>query len=240
MKQLGKRKESMIIMSLMISALLVGTGTVYAETFTVEINQNGFSTNSLKINEGDSLTFVNTHYVTDVNLEPHAISDPFAVPYTVNSYYVLDDSTKSQTYTIENCESHVFHDRFFDVEPVIVECGNNIAHDTTTEPTQYVQPSIDTASDTSDQNLTIELTLALEKIGILQNKVTSLEDDTFVLQSQLNKAVSEKNTLQNEKTELQNHISVITQERDYFEEQWGNWKAVAMEQIRVMIDVLGL
>jgi chromosome segregation ATPase len=103
-----------------------------------------------------------------------------------------------------------------------------------------VQPSIDTASDTSDQSLTIELTLALEKIGILQNKVTSLEDDTFVLQSQLNKAVSEKNTLQNEITELHNHISVITQERDYFEEQWGNWKAVAMEQIRVMIDVLGL
>jgi plastocyanin len=93
------------------------------ENFTVKMTQNGFSQNNLVVNEGDSVTFVNTHNVTDINLEPHAISDPFAVPYTVNSYYILDDSTTSQTYTISNCDSYEFHDRFFDVEPITVQCN---------------------------------------------------------------------------------------------------------------------
>ena len=118
-----------------LATILFGTATAHAENFTVEMTQNGFSTNNLSINEGDSITFVNTHYVTDVNLEPHAISDPFAVPYTVNSYYILDDSTTSQTYTISNCESYEFHDRFFDVEPIIVQCNNQTVQDTTSEPT---------------------------------------------------------------------------------------------------------
>ena len=113
-----------------LAAILFGTTTAHAENFTVEMTQNGFSTNNLSINEGDSITFVNTHYVTDVNLEPHAISDPFTVPYTVNSYYVLDDSTTSQTFTISNCDLYEFHDRFFDVEPIIVQCDNQTVRDT--------------------------------------------------------------------------------------------------------------
>ena len=117
-----------------LAAILFGTTTAHAENFTVEMTQNGFSTNNLSINEGDSITFVNTHYVTDVNLEPHAISDPFAVPYTVNSYYILDDSTTSQTYTISNCDSYEFHDRFFDVEPITVQCDNQTVQDTASEP----------------------------------------------------------------------------------------------------------
>ena len=38
------------------------------ENFTVEMTENGFSTNELQINAGDSVTFINTHYVTDINL----------------------------------------------------------------------------------------------------------------------------------------------------------------------------
>ena len=117
-----------------LAAILFGTTTAHAENFTVEMTQNGFSTNNLSVNEGDSITFVNTHYVTDVNLEPHAISDPFAVPYTVNSYYILDDSTTSQTYTISNCDSYEFYDRFFDVEPITVQCDNQTVQDTASEP----------------------------------------------------------------------------------------------------------
>ena len=117
-----------------LAAILFGTTTAHAENFTVEMTENGFSTNNLSINEGDSITFVNTHYVTDVNLEPHAISDPFAVPYTVNSYYILDDSTTSQTYTISNCDSYEFYDRFFDVEPITVQCDNQTVQDTASEP----------------------------------------------------------------------------------------------------------
>jgi len=162
------------------------------------------------------------------------------VPYTVNSYYVLDDSTTSQTYTISNCESHVFHDRYFDVIPIVVECGGFQVTDTTSEPEAYVQSSIDTTSDSNDQDLTLELTLALEKIGILQNQVTLYGDNTFVMENQVSQLTSQIEILQSEKVELENALNVVTQERDYFEKQWVDWKSVAMEQLRVMIDVLGL
>ena len=105
------------------------------ENFTVEMTQNGFSTNNLSINEGDSITFVNTHYVTDVNLEPHAISDPFAIPYTEYSYYIVDDSTPERVYNFDSCESFVFYDRFFDVEPITVQCNAQTVQDPTSEPT---------------------------------------------------------------------------------------------------------
>ena len=106
-----------------------------AENFTVEMTQNGFSTNELQINAGDSVTFVNTHYVTDVNVEPHAISDPFAVPYTENSYWIIDDSTPERVYNFDSCESFVFYDRFFDVEPVVVQCNSQTVQGTASEPT---------------------------------------------------------------------------------------------------------
>ncbi len=106
-----------------------------AENFTVEMTQNGFSTNELQINAGDSVTFVNTHYVTDVNVEPHAISDPFAIPYTENSYWIIDDSTPERVYNFDSCESFVFYDRFFDVEPIVVQCNSQTVHGTASEPT---------------------------------------------------------------------------------------------------------
>ena len=118
-----------------LAAILFGTATAHAENFTVEMTQNGFSTNSLSINEGDSITFVNTHYVTDVNLEPHAISDPFAIPYTEHSYWIVDDSTPERVYNFDSCETYVFYDRFTDVEPIIVQCNAQTVPDTASEPT---------------------------------------------------------------------------------------------------------
>ena len=118
-----------------LAAILFGTTTAYAETYTVEMTQNGFSTNNLNISKGDSITFVNTHYVTDVNLEPHAISDPFAIPYTEHSYWIVDDSTPERVYNFDSCESYVFYDRFLDVEPIIVQCNAQTVPDTASEPT---------------------------------------------------------------------------------------------------------
>ena len=105
------------------------------ENFTVEMTENGFSTNELQINAGDSVTFVNTHYVTDINVEPHAISDPFAVPYTEHSYWIIDDSTPERVYNFDSCESHVFYDRFFDVEPITVQCNVEVVLENASEPT---------------------------------------------------------------------------------------------------------
>jgi len=118
-----------------LAAILFGTTTAYAENFTVEMTQNGFSTNNLNINEGDSITFVNTHYVTDVNLEPHAISDPFAIPYTEHSYWIVDDSTPERVYNFDSCESYVFYDRFLDVEPITVQCNNQSVQGTASDLT---------------------------------------------------------------------------------------------------------
>jgi len=118
-----------------LAAILFGTTTAYAENFTVEMTQNGFSTNNLNISKGDSITFVNTHYVTDVNLEPHAISDPFAIPYTEHSYWIVDDSTPERVYNFDSCETYVFYDRFTDVEPIIVQCNAQTVPDTASEPT---------------------------------------------------------------------------------------------------------
>ena len=105
------------------------------ENFTVEMTENGFSTNELQINAGDSVTFVNTHYVTDINVEPHAISDPFAVPYTEHSYWIIDDSTPERVYNFDSCESFVFYDRFFDVEPITVQCNVEVVLENASEPT---------------------------------------------------------------------------------------------------------
>ena len=105
------------------------------ENFTVEMTENGFSTNELQINAGDSVTFVNTHYVTDINVEPHAISDPFAVPYTEHSYWIIDDSTPERVYNFDSCESYVFYDRFFDVEPITVQCNVEVVLENASEPT---------------------------------------------------------------------------------------------------------
>ena len=123
------------IMLPMFAAIMVGgLGTVYAENFTVEMTQNGFSKNEVSIVAGDSVTFVNTHVKSNGNLEPHAISDPFAVPYTIHSYWILDNSGASHTYTIPNCETYEFHDRSLDVKPIIVQCNNNAEQKTAIGP----------------------------------------------------------------------------------------------------------
>ena len=117
-----------------LATVLLGTTSAYAETFTVEMTKNGFSTNSLSVNKGDSVTFVNTHVKSNGNLEPHAISDPFAVPYTIQSYWILDNSGPSHTYTITDCKTYEFHDRSIDVKPIIVQCDNKAEQKTTIGP----------------------------------------------------------------------------------------------------------
>ena len=68
--------------TIMALVLVMSISYAYAENYTVEMTENGFSQNSLSIADGDSVTFVNTHVKANGNIEPHAISDPFASPYT--------------------------------------------------------------------------------------------------------------------------------------------------------------
>lgn len=249
----------------MIAAIMVGgLGTAHAENFTVEMTENGFSTNELSLQAGDTVTFINTHYVTDINVEPHAISDFFAVPYTENSYYILDDSTLEHTFSFSSCSpntDYVFHDRFFTVYPLFIICGAEVVTivEETVESEPVVEepviieeevvitPTTNITSDETEQELTAELTASLEREGVLKNKVNSLEDKVAVLEHSIvalngnvDSLKSDKLSLESEKVLIQGQLATVTEERDYFEEQWVNWKAVAMEQLRVMINVLGI
>ena len=233
----------------MFAAIMVcGLGTVYAETFTVEMTQNGFSKNEVSIVAGDSVTFVNTHVKSNGNLEPHAISDPFAVPYTIQSYWILDNSGPSHTFDFKTCDAnidYVFHDRSMTVYPMFVKCGYQKASTVVTpeivKPVIVTStPKVNTVLDATEQELTTKLTASLEREGILNNEIIKLKDALSVVQhkiTQLNQTVV---TLQSDESILQTELLTVTEERDYFEKQWVNWKGIAMEQLKVMVNILGI
>ena len=200
----------------------VGISSVFGEDYQVQVSETGFEHGYLAINSGDTVTFVNVHYVNSDGLtEPHCISDPFAVPYTELSCHMIADSVTSVTYTLTSDQT--FYDRFFeDFSPVVVD---------------VLDTDMDTAPDyTGDANVlalqadlaevTLDLTNALETISILQTQVTDL-------QSQLTNAVVDVSPYTDQ-------IDLLVEERDQWKQLAENWYAVALEQVRVMVEVLGL
>ena len=108
----------------MTAILVLGVSTTAfanAEEHIVNVNADGFEVENITVAKSDTITFVNTHvkdYGRMQAIEPHAISDPFAVPYTEESYWIIDSSTPSRSYTMT--ETQTFYDRFFDVSPITV------------------------------------------------------------------------------------------------------------------------
>ena len=228
---------------------IAGIEMAYAENFTVEMTENGFSQTSLSIADGDSVTFVNTHVKANGNIEPHAISDPFASPYTELSYWILSNSETSHTYTL-NCDGYEFFDRFFDVPSIVIECGTSAPEYTGEYTLLSLQQEL--------AEITADLNLAIEEAGILQNSITNLngiisdlesdvsERDTTIvnLEAQLTEA---ETTGSSEIADLQVTISTLETEkadliieRDGWKQLSDNWYAVALEQVRVMVEILGL
>ena len=228
---------------------IAGIEMAYAENFTVEMTENGFSQTSLSIADGDSVTFVNTHVKANGNIEPHAISDPFASPYTELSYWILSNSETSHTYTL-NCDGYEFFDRFFDVPSITIECGTSAPEYTGGYTLLSLQEEL--------AEITADLNLAIEEAGILQNSMTNLngiisdlesdvsERDTTIvnLEAQLTQV---ETTGSSEIADLQISISTLETEkadliieRDGWKQLSDNWYAVALEQVRVMVEVLGL
>lgn len=266
----------------------------------VEMTENGFSQTSLIIEDGDSVTFVNTHVKANGNIEPHAISDPFAVPYTELSYWILANSEVSHTYTLD-CDGYEFFDRFFDVPSITIECETT----QTTTPT-HIEPEPTGKYDVAEwtgtydmvtlqeqlAEITAKFNKAVENLGHEQNKVKSLEDKidevnmdyyavvhthkelqskTDQLQSLMtvleNDYQSEKNlteelqlklqntpdntqqiaeykssveTLEDKVSLLEQQKAEITIEKNKWKTLSDNWYAVAVEQLQVMVNVLGL
>lgn len=173
----------------------------------VEMTENGFSQTSLFIEDGDSVTFVNTHVKANGNIEPHAISDPFAVPYTELSYWILANSEVSHTYTLD-CDGYTFYDRFFDVPSITIECGYGRELQTTIPtPIEPEPPITVTTKFTSSTEMGGKYDVA-EWTGTYDT--VSLQEQLVEITTKFNKAVENLGHEQNKSEQLQNKVNEIT------------------------------
>ena len=237
----------MIAALTILIVLGVGISQVFGEDYQVQVSEDGFEHGYISVNSGDTVTFVNVHYVNDDGLtEPHCISDPFAVPYTELSCHMIADSVTSVTYTLTS--SQTFYDRYFaDFSPVVVEVSETTSDNDMDTAPDYTGDTSVAALQADLAEVTLDLTNALETIGVLQadlatanNLVADLQDETVLLiqsntdlQSQLTNAVVDVSPYIDQ-------IDALAQERDQWKQLAENWYGVALEQVRVMVDVLGL
>jgi len=219
----------------------VGTTQVFGEDYQIEVSETGFEHYYIAVNSGDTVTFVNVHVKASGNLEPHCISDPYAQPYTELSYWLIDGSDPTRTYNITSGQT--FYDRFFEsFSPVVVEVtGTETSSDTDMDTAPDYTGDTDVLALQADlAEVTLDLTNALETIGILQAQVTDLQSESLLLiqsnvdlQSQLTNAVVDVSPYTDQ-------IDLLVEERDQWKQLAENWYAVALEQVRVMVEVLGL
>ena len=216
----------MIAALTILIVLGVGISQVFGEEYQVQVSETGFEHGYLLINSGDTVTFVNVHYVNSDGLtEPHCISDPFAVPYTELSCHMIADSVTSVTYTLTS--SQTFYDRYFeDFSPVVVDVSETTSDTDMDTAPDYTGDTDVIALQADLAEVTLDLTNALSTIGILQAQVTDL-------QSQLANAVVDVSPYTDQ-------IDLLVVERDQWKQLAENWYAVALEQVRVMVEVLGL
>ena len=208
-------------------------GVAHAETYDIIITQDGFALSHFEITSGDTVRFINADmrdYGSVQELEPHCVSDPFAQPYTEESCWIIDGSTPSISYTLTS--SQMFYDRFFDVAPITIAIENSevTTSDSDIDSAPTYTGTVDELTLQSDlAGVTAQLTDALSNIGTLQSQI-----ETKNLEIQ---------TLQNQVVDVspyETQISTLTAERDQWKQTAENWYAVAMEQVQVMINVLGL
>tara|TARA_R110002051_G_scaffold280809_1_gene342456 strand:- start:56 stop:712 length:657 start_codon:yes stop_codon:yes gene_type:complete len=203
----------------------VGISQVFGEEYQVQVSENGFEHGYLAINSGDTVTFVNVHVKANGNLQSHCVSDPFAQPYTELSCWVLDNSDPTRSYTLTSGQT--FYDRYFEnFSPVVVDVSETTSDTDMDTAPDYTGDTDVLALQADLAEVTLDLTNALSTVGILQAQVTDL-------QSQLANAVVDVSPYTNQ-------IDLLVEERDQWKQLAENWYAVALEQVRVMVEVLGL
>lgn len=218
-------KTPTIVLALLLGVVVLTGSTAFAEEQTVEVGLNGFSQTELFIDINDSVTFENTDlrdYGSVQELEPHCISDPFAVPYTEESCYL--------TVQFNSCGEYTYYDRSYETTPLVITiCGEQgSSEETVTYDLVDVQEEL--------MDITAEYTAALETIALLQNEVSSLTQQVATLESQEFDTTSYDNQI----SSLESQVSTLEADRDSWKALSDNWYAVAMEQLRIMVDVLGL
>ena len=226
-------KTPTIVLALLLGVVVLTGSTAFAEEQTVEVGLNGFSQTELFIDIYDSVTFENTDlrdYGSVQELEPHCISDPFAVPYTEESCYLIDNWTPTWTVQFNSCGEYTYYDRSYETTPLVITiCGEQgSSEETVTYDLVDVQEEL--------MDITAEYTAALETIALLQNEVSSLTQQVATLESQEFDTTSYDNQI----SSLESQVSTLEADRDSWKALSDNWYAVAMEQLRIMVDVLGL
>jgi len=226
--------KTVTILAVLIAAVSL-TGTAFADQ-TVEVGLNGFSQTVVSVPLGNSIVFENTDmrdYGSVQELEPHCISDPFAVPYTVESCYLIDNWTPTWTVTFNACGTQTFFDRSYETTPLVV----NVCEEQSGGDYNLVSLQEELL------NITAEYTAAIETIALLQGEVYSLTQQVSTLEAQ----EFDTTSYDNEISSLESQVSTLTVEkavvetdRDLWKTLSDNWYAVAMEQLRIMVDVLGL
>ena len=223
-------KTPTIVLALLLGVVVLTGSTAFAEEQTVEVGLNGFSQTELFIDINDSVTFENTDlrdYGSVQELEPHCISDPFAVPYTEESCYLIDNWTPTWTVQFNSCGEYTYYDRSYETTPLVIticgEQGETVTYDLVDIQTELM-------------DITAEYTAALETIALLQNEVSSLTQQVATLESQEFDTTSYDSQI----SSLESQVSTLEADRDSWKALSDNWYAVAMEQLRIMVDVLGL
>jgi plastocyanin/FtsZ-binding cell division protein ZapB len=209
----------MIAALTILIVLGVGISQVFGEEYQVQVSGNGFEHSYLAVNSGDTITFVN------VGTGTHCISDPTAQPYTELSMVVLSGNYLSHSWTMTS--NQTFYERCWDNFGNVVVDVSGTTSDTDMDTVPDYTGDTDVIALQADlAEVTLDLTNALETISILQTQVTDL-------QSQLANAVVDVSPYTNQ-------IDLLVEERDQWKQLAENWYAVALEQVRVMVEVLGL
>ena len=211
----------------------VGISSVFGEDYQVQVSENGFEHGYLSINSGDTVTFVN------VGAGTHCISDPTAQPYTELSYVVIEGNYLSHSWTMTS--NQTFYERCWDgFGNVVVDVSETTSDDDMDTAPDYTGDTSVTTLQADLVEVTLGLTNALETIGILQTQVADLQSESLLLiqanvdlQSQLTNSVVDVSPYTDQ-------IDLLVEERDQWKQLAENWYAVALEQVRVMVEVLGL
>ena len=223
-------KTPTTVLAVLLGLVVLTGTTAFAEEQTVEVGLNGFSQTELFIDINDSVIFENTDlrdYGSVQELEGHCISDPFAVPYTEESCYLIDNWTPTWTVQFNSCGEYTYYDRSYETTPLVIticgEQGETVTYDLVDIQTELM-------------DITAEYTVALETIALLQNEVSSLTQQVTILEAQEFDTTSYDSQI----SSLESQVSTLEADRDSWKALSDNWYAVAMEQLRIMVDVLGL
>ena len=221
------------------------------------------------VNCGTTCFFEGTYYVNDLNggdfstitiVKPYVAPPPAPVyvePVYVEPVYVAPVETTPEPegiYNVANYDGDVdlitMQTQLAEVtaqfnESITKLADQKLAIENHSTTVQSLNTQIGSLNATSTEVSTLEqtvLSLQLEK-DTLNAQILTLGNTTAIQQTtitQLNAQVNDTSILDGKIANLESQIVSLTSERDQWKQLANNWYGVAMEQLSVMINVLGI